>query len=503
VSTDEQAALEYNSLQAQEDICKTYLGMRSRDLAAQENWEHAQTYVDSGLSGGTLERPALRRLIQDVEAGGIQIVVVYKIDRLSRSIGQFYQVWNVLERMGVDLVSATQDLNTTTSQGKLMLNMLLSFGQFEREQIGERTRDKVAAARRNGRWTGGTPTLGYDVDPKGGRLVVNQDETVLVREIFRLYLQAPSLTKIVKELTQRGWRRKTWTRRDGTLREGSDFDKPSLLRLLKNPLYAGKVHHRGTLYPGEHEAIVDDATWSRVQVHLRHNGSTGGKDVRNKHGAILKGLIRCAACGSAMTHSFTRKGNVLYRYYVCVSRLKKGAHACPDGKIAAHEAERQVVDRIREIGNDPELIAEVVQQAKSQLDDRRVALEVEQRQLGNDLKRERASLRRLAAGHSRDGDASAVTARLAGIQHRIETVERRLVTVGQNLDSAKRQAIDERQVAAALSAFDSVWGALVPAEQARILGLLIERIAYDGGTQAIELVLRPGGIRTLHELQAS
>ncbi len=487
VSTDEQASLEYNSLQAQEEICKAYLGMRSRDPAARETWEHVQTYVDSGLSGGTLERPALKRLLVDVEGGLIDVVVIYKIDRLSRSIHQFYRIWEVLERRGVDLVSATQDLNTSTSQGKLMLNMLLSFGQYERELVGERTRDKIAASRRRGRWTGGTPILGYDV--RDGRLVVNEDEARRVREIYRLYLEHPSLTRVVEELNLRAWTTKSWTRKDGCERDGRAFDKPSLRRLLVNPLYAGKVRSNGSLHAGEHRAIVDEAIWNQANAHLRHNGATGGKDVRNRHGALLKGLIRCARCGCAMTHSFTKKGNILYRYYVCINRLKRGAHACPDGKVSAHEAERQVVARIREIGRDPRLVAEVVRQAKLQLDEHRKELEAEQRQLGKDLKRERASLRRLAAGHHRNGDAAGIAARLAAIQERIETVERRLVTVARDLEAAKHQAIDERRVAAALSTFDSVWDALVPAERARVLGLLMERVAYDGRTGGLELAL--------------
>jgi len=500
VSTDEQAALEYNSLQAQEEICRTYLGMRSRDPAAKETWEHAQTYVDSGLSGGTLERPALKRLLADAEAGHLDVILIYKIDRLSRSIHQFYRIWEVLERRGVDLVSATQDLNTSTSQGKLMLNMLLSFGQYERELVGERTRDKIAASRRRGRWTGGTPILGYDI--RDGRLAMNEGEACRVREIFRLYLEHSSLTRVVEELNRRGWTTKCWTRKDGGDRDGRAFDKPALHRLLVNPLYAGRVRSNGSLHAGEHRAIVDEAAWNRANAHLRTSGATGGKSVRNKHGALLRGLLYCGACGYAMTHSFTKKGNVLYRYYVCVNRLKKGAHACPGGKVSAHEAERHVVGRIREIGSDPRLIAEVVRQAKVQLDEHRVALVAERRQLGKDLKRERASLRRLAAEQSRNGDGSGITARLAGIQQRIETVERRLVIVAQELDSAKRQVLDEGQVAAALSTFDAIWDALVPTEQARILRLLTERIAYDGRTGKLDLAFRPSGIGRLHELQA-
>lgn len=494
VSTDEQAALEYNSLQAQEEICAGYVAMRGRDPGADASWQIADTYRDSGYSGGTLERPALRRLMEDVDAGRIQVVVVYKIDRLSRSISQFYQVWNVFERKGVDLVSATQDLNTTTSQGKLMLNMLLSFGQFEREQIGERTRDKIGAARRRGKWTGGTPLLGLDVDPRGGRLLVNKDEAVLVKEIFRLYLETPSLRKVVEELGRRGWHRKTWTRKNGIEREGAAFDKPSLLRLLRNPLYCGKVHHRGSLHPGEHPAIITEATWERAQALLSRNGDTGGKDVRNKHGALLRGLIRCATCGSAMTHSFTKKGDVLYRYYVCITRLKKGAHACPHGKVSAQKVEQQVVERIRAIGSDPDLIAETVRQARAQLDERRGLLEAERRQLTISVGRQKVTMKRLLGAVSAGGDVSSHTAETKG---RIETMETRLAAIVREIEATKSPEVDARDVASALEAFGPVWDSLWPDEQARIITLLTERIDHDGRDGTIAIRLRIDGIRSI------
>jgi site-specific DNA recombinase len=494
-STEEGLEQAFNSLDAQRLACEEYTRARAAD-----HWTALpEQYTDGGWSGATVKRPAFQRLLSDIEAQKVDCVIVHRLDRLSRSLLDFARLMHFFQDHGVSFVSVTQNFSTADPTGRMTLSLLAVFSEFEREMIVARTRDKVAAARRQGRWTGGCPILGYDVDPRGGRLLVNEDEAVMVREIFGIYVRERSLTRVVEDLERRGWRRKTWTKRDGKVREGSTFDKPGLLRLLKNPLYAGKVHHRGTLHDGEHPAIVDETVWSRVQGLLHRNGSTGGKDVRNKHGALLRGLLRCARCDCAMSHSFTRKGNVRYRYYVCQTRFKKGAHACPGGKVSAHEAERQVVDRIRTIGRDPELIAEVVRQARMQLDERRVALEAEQRQFGKDLKRERASLRRLSAGRPRNGDASAITARLADIQQRIERVERRLVTVAQDLASAKLQVIDEREVAAALSAFDSVWDGLIPTEQARILGLLTERISYDG--HRLEIAFRPGGIGKLHELQ--
>jgi len=491
VSTDEQAILEFNSLQAQEQICKTYVSMRSDDPAAKEKWVASETYTDSGYSGGTLERPGLMRLMTDIEARRIDTIIVYKVDRLSRSIHQFYRIWEVLQHYGVDLISATQDLNTSTSQGKLMLNMLLSFGQFEREQISERTRDKVAAARKRGRWTGGMPILGYDIDPRGGRLTVNEDEAPMVREIFKLYETMTSLTKVVEELGRRGWRRKTWTLKSGLVRKGAAFDKPGLLHLLRNPLYCGKVSHRGTFYPGEHSAIIDYDAWAHVQVQLNRNGSAGYQGERSNSEALLKGLLRCAHCGRAMTPSYAVKGARRYCYYVCQSRLKQGAHACPAGRVAAKEVEQRVVEQLRAIGRDPELTAETVRQARVQLQERRTSLAAERRELAKDLGRRRASMKRLLGRNSGTGD---LAGKLAEVQGKIQASEGRIAAIDRELAATKGQDVDEREVAMAFEAFGPVWEALLTTERARILGHLTEGIAYDGRDGRTVVMLRPGGI---------
>jgi site-specific DNA recombinase len=494
VSTDEQAALEFNSLQAQEQICKTYISMRDADPASSERWTHSETYSDPGYSGGTLDRPALKRLMADIESGQINTLLVYKIDRLSRSIHQFYRIWEILEHYGVDLVAATQDLNTSTSQGKLMLNMLLSFGQFEREQISERTRDKIAAARKRGRWTGGMPILGYDVDPRGGRLVVNEGEAGMVREIFKLYGTTPSLTKIVEELGRRGWRRKTWTLRSGAVRNGATFTKLGLLNLLRNPLYIGKVPHRGTLYPGEHTAIIDEAIWARVQVQLSQNGTAGYQGERENSHALLKGLLYCAHCGCRMTPSHATKGNRRFRYYVCQTRLKKGAHECPTGRVAADKVERQAVEQVRAIGRDAPLIAGTVQQARTQLEERRALLKAEHRQLSRDLGRQKAAIKQLLAKPSQSGDS---VGRLAEVQLKAQTIETRLAAIRYEIEAADAMDIDGNAVTQTLSQFDGVWDSLWPSERARIVGLLVEGIDYDGRNKEIAIRFQTDGLGRL------
>lgn len=235
-------------------------------------------------------------------------VVIYKVDRLSRSLLDFSRILELFEMHHVSFVSVTQLFNTANSMGRLMLNVLLSFAQFEREFISERTWDKIAAARRKGTWVGGMPLLGYDVDPKGSKLVVNKLEAKRICSIFDLYLNHRSLIRVIAELDQRQWNHNVWTTRSRTERGGKPFTKASLHKLLTNVTYIGKVRYKSEVHDGEHAAIIDTEVWQRVQSTIPRNGRTGGVEVRDKFGALLKGLLRCASCDAGMTPSHTTKG---------------------------------------------------------------------------------------------------------------------------------------------------------------------------------------------------
>ena len=273
--------------------------------------------------------------------------MVYKVDRLSRSLLDFARLMDLFDQRSVSFVSVTQQFNTTTSLGRLTLNILLSFAQFEREIIGERTRDKMSAARRKGKWVGGIPVLGYDVDPRGGRLIVNEREAVRVREIFQLYAKVRSLAPTVAELERRKWTTKSWTTKHGSLHAGSVFDKAMLLRFLTNAIYIGKVEHKGTMYAGEQAAIVEPALWEEINAELRkaRRGKSGA--VRMKQNALLSGLLFCRSCDQPMVPTYTSKSDRRYRYYVCRVAQEKGWNACPTKSIAARTMEASVVAQLR------------------------------------------------------------------------------------------------------------------------------------------------------------
>src|SRR6266567_156761 len=283
-STEEGLNQPFNTLEAQREAAEAYI-LSQRHLG----WSVvADRYDDGGYTGGNLERPALQKLLTDLKAGKIDCVVIYKVDRLSRSLLDFARLMEIFEKHGVSLVSVTQPLNTTSSLGRLTLNILLSFAQFEREMIADRTRDKMAAARRKGKWVGGTPVLGYDLAGSGGKLVINPEEARRVQEIFALYVQHPSLDEVLDEMEVRHWTTKRWTTRDGTEHLGRPFTKAILVRLLRNVIYLGQVSHQGEVYPGEQEAIVERSVWERAQARLVKAqeesgvaaGSATGKETR-------------------------------------------------------------------------------------------------------------------------------------------------------------------------------------------------------------------------------
>jgi len=492
-STEEGLDQEFNSLDAQREAGEAYIASQRG-----EGWECLpDRYDDGGYTGGNMERPALKRLMADVEAGKVNCTVVYKVDRMSRSLLDFAQIIGTLEAHDVSFVSVTQQFNTTTSMGRLTLNILLSFAQFEREIISERTRDKIAAARRKGKWSGGTPILGYDVAPEGGRLLVNEEEARRVRSIFELYLERQSLIETVKELDARGWRNKRWTTRKGHERGGKPFTKNSLFKLLTNVLCIGKLTYKDEVHEGEQPAIVDEEVFRRVQVLLRRNGRSGGKHVRNRFGALLKGLLYCAPCASAMTHSHTKKGkNKRYRYYVCLNAQKRGWHTCPSKSIPAPEIERFVVDQVRCIGKDAEVLEETLKEARSKVRQRVKELEAERKALEAGLERHNAELRSLAGRLATNGTA---TDQMADLQDRIRAAEQRATQVREELIGLGRELWDEKEMTRALELFDPVWETLSPREQVRIIRLLVQRIDYDGEKGTVTIAFHPSGIRTLAE----
>ncbi len=341
-STEEGLEQDFNSLDAQREACEAYIQSQK-----QEGWRLVPAhYDDGGFSGGNLERPAFKRLLEDIESGSIDTVVVYKVDRLTRSLHDFAQIVEVFERNEVSFVSVTQQFNTTTSMGRLTLNMLLSFAQFEREVTGERIRDKIAASKRKGLWMGGLPPMGYDVEQK--KLVVNLKEAEIVRLIYRRYLTHGSVHALKSSLDRDGYVSKARIDKHGRQTGGKSFARGALYKMLKNRIYRGEIVHKDRSYPGEHTAILSEDLWGQVQQTLAENRIDRGRGRRTAEPSLLVGLLYDDA-GQRMTPTHTNKKGTRYRYYISQTLTTTSWKDNPRGRrVPARDIERLVEDRLTE-----------------------------------------------------------------------------------------------------------------------------------------------------------
>jgi DNA invertase Pin-like site-specific DNA recombinase len=406
-STDEGLEKEFNTLDAQREACEAYVASQRA-----EGWTLVRDrYDDGGFSGGTLERPALKRLLDDIRAGLVDVIVVYKIDRLSRSLMDFAKLVEVFDAHGVTFVSVTQSFNTTTSMGRLTLNILLSFAQFEREVIGERIRDKVAASKARGMWMGGKVPLGYCVENR--KLLPDEDEAARVRRVFTLFAETGSGVGTVRRLPAEGI----------TAKSGRPLDKGDVYKILNLRTYLGEVVHKGTVYPGEHQAIVPRELWDQVHAILQVSPRKRAAANRQQEPALLKGLI-FGTDGRALSPSHARKRGRLYRYYVAQRALKGDADDSIVRRISAAEIEGAVMAQLRAMLVQPEIVVGTCQAGR------------------NDIPN-----------------------------------------------------MTEREVRKALSQLTPLWDELFPAEQQRIVRLLVERVTV--GHDGADITLRVAGLASL------
>ena len=346
-SSEEGLEQEFNSLDAQREACEAYVTSQKH-----EGWTAlAALYDDGAYSGGTMDRPALRRLLDDIRAGKVDVVMVYKVDRLTRSLADFAKMVEVFDAQGVSFVSVTQAFNTTTSMGRLTLNVLLSFAQFEREVTGERIRDKIAASKKKGMWMGGQPALGYDV--KERKLVVNEAEAATVRHIFRRYLELGAVRALQEDLAATGLVSKRRTAADGSPYGAQRFSRGALYLMLKNRIYRGEIVHKGKAFPGEHAAIVDEDLWRRVQSHLEENRLERREGGRALEPGLLTGIVFDASSES-MTPTHAVKKGTRYRYYISRRLIIGPATDSSRGqRIPASNLEAVVIARLRAFLADP------------------------------------------------------------------------------------------------------------------------------------------------------
>ena len=487
-STEEGLEQEFNSLDAQRESGEAFIVSQRH-----EGWTvMPQRYDDGGFSGGNMERPAMERLIEDVMNHRVDCVVVYKVDRLSRSLLDFAKIIETFDRNGVSFVSVTQQFSTTTSMGRLTLNILLSFAQFEREIIGERIRDKVAAAKRKGKFTGGTPPLGYDVDPEKTRLVVNREEAKVVKHVFQRFTEIGSPLTIAEELNKKGITTKAWMTKKGIFREGHPWNKMHVYRALYNRTYLGEVMHKDKTYPGEHEAIISRDLWERAHAVIEDNKRNRSQHVRSKAPALLKGLIRCGACDKAMSPVSTGTAHKNYRYYTCGRAAKSGYNNCPVKSVPAGEIEGAVIHQLRSIFRSPEMVAQTYRATRELEAEELERLRSERPELESRLAELKQTASRLLDSGASDRDT---TDEIRRTNEEFINTQHRLQNVDDEIQGMQARLVSERDVAECLRRLDPIWDELFPLEQSRIVQLLIERVTIS--TDGMNIRIRGNGLHSL------
>jgi len=350
-STSEGLDQDFTTLDNQRESAESYITSQKS-----EGWIILpDRYDDGGYTGANTERPALQTLVADIKEGKVSCVVVYKVDRLSRSLLDFVKLLELFEKHNVVFISVTQAFNTNNSMGRLTLNILLSFAQFEREIISERVKDKMGAARKRGKFIGGMPILGYDIDKVNHKLIINEKEAALVREVFDLYLKEKSLLSVTMILNEKGCKTKQFTSKTGRAFGGTKFKNTGIQLMLKNIIYVGKVRYNGELYPGLHEPVISDEIFDKVRAIIANNRVRRDNPKNTHNTGLLNHILRCKACNSIMFHTYTsKKGQYKYRYYVCMNAQKRGYKNCPTRSVNAQQIEEAVVASLKNIADKPE-----------------------------------------------------------------------------------------------------------------------------------------------------
>ncbi len=477
-STDENLDSGFTSLDAQKEYCESFVKSREG-----EGWRvFPVDYNDPGFSGGNMDRPALKRLLMDAKQAKFHVVVCYKYDRLSRNTKDFLHILDIFDKHGAAFVSGTQPIDTTSSVGRLMRSILMDFAQFERELISERTKDKRAAMAKKGKWPGGYPVLGYDYNPETKSLDVNSKEAKTVREMFETYLQTKSLSAAAKILNAKGCRLKEWVTKGGNKKGGRRFIKTNLSYLLRNPIYTGTVRHGDQLYDGEHDAILDEDIFNRVQRQLAKNGEKNKSPNQDKHNFLLRGLVRCACCRSQMSPNFAYSKGKKYFYYKCVSVNKMDKDACKVGSVSARELEKLVVERLGFLGRSEMVVKQIVERAQRSSIDKLGPKKQEKSLLAAELGKTDGEARNLVSVLAEKGVASEkyrfIMDRLGELEEKAKELKAKIERTDQEIQDLEQRQINADVIRHNLLTFSKVFNRLSPIKQRELTALLVQEVVY-------------------------
>ena len=473
VSTINQAE-DGESLDEQSLTLKNYCSYRK--------WSDFQIYREEGFSGKDLKRPAFQQMMADIHKGKINTVIVKKIDRLSRSIIDFENLYKNFQELGVDLISTQENFDTSTAIGRSVIRIVLIFAQLEREQTSERTIDVMAHRAKQGLFNGGYPRLGFDIDYENKCLIPNENEIPVAKEIFSTYLRLGSLSETAIEMNNRGYRLKTWTTSAGRNRGGQKFQKNSISRILNDPVYIGKVRYKNNIYEGQHQAIVSVELFEAVQSILKANNISKTGYRQNENTFFLKGLIRCGCCKSAMAPSFAYSKGTKYFYYRCTVDNDRSQKVCRIGSVHARKVENLVVEELKFISSKPMIIEGVVENATKGQREKVKGLLVKKKNLQDNLaqidKKARNLLEVLGESGSKSSRSDYIVKELDDLSIQSKQLKSEIESIEFEANHLDNKIVSVETILENFKIFRSIYDHLTPDEKYDLLHLLVKKVVY-------------------------
>lgn len=495
VSTIRQALRVEGSLDTQVDTLQKYVDVKR--ATSDEPWEITETYREEGKSGKDTDRPEYQRMLTDIRAGRINALLCTKIDRVSRSLMDFFKLHELLERHEVTFISLHENWDTSTPMGRFGLKLTLAVAELERETLAERVREKTAWRRGEGFYVGG-PCLGYDFDPeRRGMLNINKEEAALVRLIYETYLVQGSVLATTEYLNKKGYRGKTYLSKRGEPRGGGTFFNTGLTRILTNPLYVGKILEGENLIEGKHEGVVPIPLWERVQRRIRFQAANRHNvHHERQYSFLLEGIIRCGECSGAMTPRWAQGRSRKYYYYECVSRAHKGNAACTMKDVPAPALDTAFVQRIKELGSQQSYIKDIAEQANDGSQYELSQLELRRKSLERQLAQGQRKLQRwsdLLASSEKHGAQEQLLASIGRASQESKSVEAELRDIADQKEQIRRKHADPLQVINTLHSFADLWDAATDIERKTLLRLLVHQVIWTSDEVKYALYEQPNG----------
>jgi len=473
----------YDTIESQLSICKRHIENYKED-----NWHlYKRMYIDRNYSGGTPNRPALKQLMNDAKEGKFNMIVFKQIDRLTRNLKDFYELWHFFEEYDIEITSAKEQINTSSPTGRLQIDIITRFAQFEREMAVERTKDSVRFRAKQGQFHGGFLPLGYDLHPtEKGHLIISRKEAKVVKLIFQKYIQIQSAHQVALFCNSKGYRTKQWITKKNTRRGGSKFTKGSMLNLLKNIAYIGKTSDGTNLYNGNWKAILPEATFNRTQKIIESNTQTKTSISQNKYKMLLTGLVQCSHCKSQMTTNYTIKKGDIYLYYKCSSISHGDKHDCKIKSVPARELEGIVIDKIKFLSENKKIVESVINSALKISKNKIPKLQKEQNQINGGLRKIDSRFTPLLQAIEK-GKFSMVQDKLQELEEQKTGLEYRLSEVNTELERERLKNISPKAIINNFRHFKTVFDLLPFDKQYELIHLLIKKIVYHENPSKIRI----------------